>query len=230
MTAAVIIPGLLLFNLLIIVHELGHLVAARRAGLTVTEFGVGMGPRLFGFQRGETEYVWRLLPIAGYVLLPDLAPDEDMEPVPAGKRLFALLGGPAANFAVAALLMGPRDMWAAAAYWFTAMADLLQGAPAGSELTGLVGTSQIMGEAAAMGWQVVVWMAGALSLNLGFMNLLPVPGLDGGRILGLLVERLNGGRRSRWEPLVHFLGLAAVLGLGLWVTGHEILRAMGWVS
>lgn len=50
-------------------HELGHFVAAKRFGVIVHEFSIGMGPRLFGFGKGETKYSVRLLPLGGYVKL-----------------------------------------------------------------------------------------------------------------------------------------------------------------
>jgi len=55
------------FNLIIIVHELGHFVVAKLSNIQVHEFSIFMGPRLFGFKIGETEYNFRLLPIGGYV-------------------------------------------------------------------------------------------------------------------------------------------------------------------
>jgi membrane-associated protease RseP (regulator of RpoE activity) len=50
----------------IALHELGHLVSARRAGMLVSEFAVGFGPKVVGFTRGETRYVLRLVPLGGY--------------------------------------------------------------------------------------------------------------------------------------------------------------------
>ncbi|MDP2726372.1 MAG: site-2 protease family protein, partial [Dehalococcoidia bacterium] len=55
------------FALLILVHELGHLITAKRAGVLVQEFGFGFPPRLFGIRRGETEYTVNLIPLGGFV-------------------------------------------------------------------------------------------------------------------------------------------------------------------
>jgi len=55
------------FGLAIFVHELGHFIAAKRAGIKVRRFSLGLGPKLVGFTRGETEYVISLIPFGGYV-------------------------------------------------------------------------------------------------------------------------------------------------------------------
>lgn len=61
-----IIIGVLLFELIVLIHEGGHFVAAKLSGVQVNEFALGMGPKLFSFTRGETKYSLRLLPIGGY--------------------------------------------------------------------------------------------------------------------------------------------------------------------
>jgi regulator of sigma E protease len=225
MHPSTVLLGFLVLDVLVVAHEWGHYLAARRAGMAVPEFSVGLGPKLFGFRRGQTHFVWRLLPLGGYVLLPDLAPEDGFPAVPAWRRALVLLAGPLVNVLLAVLLMGPQGAvyWTGA--WFQAMADMVRGvAPA--ELYGLVGITQAVGEAASLGWRTLLNFTGFLSLNFAFMNLLPVPGFDGARLLGLLAEKLNGGRRPRWEPAVQAIGLLCVLGYGLWVTGHEIIKAI----
>lgn len=59
----------LLLSLMVVVHELGHFILAKRAGVKVEEFGVGYPPRLFAFKRGETEYSINILPLGGFVRL-----------------------------------------------------------------------------------------------------------------------------------------------------------------
>ena len=70
------------FLVMILLHELGHLVMAKRAGMKVTEFFVGFGPRLWSVQRGETEYGLKAIPLGGYCRIIgmtnlDEAPPED---------------------------------------------------------------------------------------------------------------------------------------------------------
>ncbi len=56
-----------MFGLLVFVHELGHLIFAKRTGMLAREFAIGFGPKIFSFHRNETLYTIRLLPIGGYV-------------------------------------------------------------------------------------------------------------------------------------------------------------------
>ncbi|HEX5414111.1 MAG TPA: M50 family metallopeptidase [Chloroflexota bacterium] len=56
-----------LLGILILVHELGHFILAKRAGVKVEEFGIGFPPRLFAIRRGETDYSLNLIPLGGYV-------------------------------------------------------------------------------------------------------------------------------------------------------------------
>ena len=65
-TIALILIGILFFELIIFSHEFGHFITAKLSGVKVNEFALGMGPRLFGFTKGETTYTFRLLPIGGY--------------------------------------------------------------------------------------------------------------------------------------------------------------------
>lgn len=57
----------LMFFLLVTIHEWGHFIFAKRAGILVREFAIGFGPKLFSYKKGETTYTLRLLPIGGYV-------------------------------------------------------------------------------------------------------------------------------------------------------------------
>lgn len=58
---------ILLFFVLVTIHEFGHFYFAKRAGILVREFAIGFGPKLFSYKKGETRYTLRLLPIGGYV-------------------------------------------------------------------------------------------------------------------------------------------------------------------
>ena len=54
-------------GVLVLVHELGHFIVARRSGMKVEEFGFGFPPKLFGIKRGETVYSINLIPFGGFV-------------------------------------------------------------------------------------------------------------------------------------------------------------------
>src|SRR5579864_9723344 len=97
---------------MILVHELGHLIVAKRAGIAVHAFAMGFGPRLLGFRAGETTYSLNLLPIGGYVNMAGEdgeSPDVPVERTFRGKsvawRLAVVLSGPAMNFVLAIILL-----------------------------------------------------------------------------------------------------------------------------
>ncbi|WP_312281588.1 site-2 protease family protein [Oscillibacter sp.] len=77
MTIVYILTAILMFGVLIALHELGHFLAAKACGVQVNEFSIGMGPALFKRQRGETQYSLRVLPVGGYCAME--GEDEDSE-------------------------------------------------------------------------------------------------------------------------------------------------------
>jgi regulator of sigma E protease len=78
-----IIATIIVLGVLIFVHELGHFFAAKAVGVEVQRFSIGLGPRLFGFRRGETEYVLSAIPLGGYVKMGGME-DEVMERLEGG--------------------------------------------------------------------------------------------------------------------------------------------------
>lgn len=64
-----IILALLIFSLIIIIHELGHFLLAKYNGITVLEFSLGMGPRILSVEKGGTRYSWKLLPFGGSCMM-----------------------------------------------------------------------------------------------------------------------------------------------------------------
>src|SRR5262245_35366995 len=69
--ATIIVLGVLIF-----VHELGHFLAAKSVGVDVHRFSIGLGPKILGFKRGETEYVLSAIPLGGYVKMGGMADEE----------------------------------------------------------------------------------------------------------------------------------------------------------
>jgi len=86
--ATIIVLGVLIF-----VHELGHFGAAKLVGVEVQRFSIGLGPKLFGFKWGETEYVFSAIPLGGYVKMGGME-DEVMEMVEGGKAGMSRVPGP----------------------------------------------------------------------------------------------------------------------------------------
>jgi regulator of sigma E protease len=77
---SVLIFFLVLF-VLILVHEWGHFIVAKKTGMRVDEFGIGFPPKLFGFKKGETEYTFNALPIGGFVRIFGENGEEPFSPV-----------------------------------------------------------------------------------------------------------------------------------------------------
>lgn len=105
-----IIIGVLLFGLAIFIHELGHFLAAKLSGIRVNEFALGMGPRIFGFRRGETQYTLRAFPIGGFCdMSEDDEADENDERAfqnkPVWKRIIVIVAGGFMNIVYGLILM-----------------------------------------------------------------------------------------------------------------------------
>lgn len=92
-------------------------------------------------------------------------------------------------------------------------------------LSGPVGIADVISQQAQTGVWNVMMIAGLLSLNLGLMNLLPIPALDGGRLLFMIVELFRGKALDpRKEGLVHVVGFALLMLFGVMITYRDVLR------
>jgi len=104
-----ILFAILLFSVLIFLHELGHFVAAKLSGVQVNEFAMFMGPALVKWKRGETEYSIRCIPIGGYCAMEGEDQDTDnprsFQKAAWWKRLIILIAGSAMNFVTGLLIM-----------------------------------------------------------------------------------------------------------------------------
>ncbi len=103
-----VLIALLVFGLIIAFHEFGHFLLAKRNGIDVIEFAVGMGPTLWSFQKKETKYSLKLIPMGGYCMM--LGEEEDVEDERSFStksvwaRLSVVLAGPFFNFILAFVL------------------------------------------------------------------------------------------------------------------------------
>ena len=102
----------LAFGLLIVIHELGHYLAARWSGMRVERFSVGFGPVIWSRKRGDTEWAVSAVPLGGYVKIAGMAPGEDIAQgdtgaysgKPAWKRFLVIMAGPAMNYLLAIVM------------------------------------------------------------------------------------------------------------------------------
>lgn len=346
-----IILALLIFSLIVMFHELGHFLLAKKNGITVTEFSLGMGPRLLSHVWGETRYSIKLLPFGGSCLM--VGEDEDSDDVNAfhkksvGARIAVVAAGPVFNFILAfilslfivgsigydapvvwkvtdgfpaqeagieagdtilrlnhtnihvyrevtlfvqlnqknedapvevtyrdgktgekrTLMLTPRQAENGSyylgftgsgirtrggvfttlkysayevKYWISttlkSLGMLFDGRVGANEVSGPVGIVNFIGdtyeESRSDGvfyvWLNMLNIAILLSANLGVMNLLPIPALDGGRLIFLIIEAIRGkGIDPEKEGFVHMIGMAALMALMVFVMFNDI-RQIFW--
>lgn len=340
------------FGLLIFVHELGHFVTAKRAGVFVQEFGFGFPPRLFAVRRGETEYSLNLIPLGGFVrmegeedpshprslaskgvwtrllilaagglmnamlaftlfivsfILPqdvllgqvqiqDVAQGSPAQqaglqpgnivtrindrPITSaadlaysvqlnlGKETSIYLRESATSAAQRVVKVTPRrnppsgegatgiriglansyrtvqayPVWEAVPLGLRKGADVITLAKndiqgifsrqTGPSVAGPIGIYQMTGEVTRFGWGAVVDFAAILSINLAFVNLLPFPMLDGGRMAFVVLEGIRRGKRvpAEKENLVHLAGMVVLVALVLWISFYDVQRILSGVG
>jgi regulator of sigma E protease len=344
--ALVATVSVLAFALLIVVHELGHHLAARASRMRVERFSIGFGPALWKWRRGETEWAISVLPLGGYVRIAGMTPGEEIAPddpgaycnQPAWRRFGVILAGPAMNYVAALLLAAglllggvlregdpsptvgeilpggaaeaaglrrgdrvlsvdgrPIATWTelvgevlahparpmalsvqrggetipltatpkdeggrgrlgmaqgtrlvpragladAARKAFSATnqraADVLAGLAQvvsgrqRAELRGPVGIAQEMARSARAGTTEFLGMVWFISIVLALFNLMPIPALDGGRLVFLVYEIVTRRRvNQRVENVVHLVGFVALFALILGVTVFgDLARILG---
>lgn len=101
---------LVLLGVMIIIHELGHYLAARFFDIRVDTFSIGFGPRMFGFRRGETDFRFSWILFGGYVRMAGEHPGDEEDPrgfqaKPRWQRLIVVLAGPAMNMVLAVAIL-----------------------------------------------------------------------------------------------------------------------------
>ncbi|MCH7699415.1 MAG: site-2 protease family protein [Chloroflexi bacterium] len=129
-----VLPFLAMIVVLIVIHELGHFITAKLAGVKVLEAGIGYPPRIWGFKRGETEYTINAIPLGGFVrMLGEEDPDDprSLAAKPRWIRLVVLGSGAAMNVVLAILLFAlavsiPRNVDESRAR----IAEVVPGSPA----------------------------------------------------------------------------------------------------
>src|SRR3989338_2701230 len=100
--------SIFILGLLVIVHEFGHFVVARHAGVRILCFSIGFGRKIFSWTRGETEYAISAIPLGGYVKMAGEQQQTEKPPEPgdylaksAGVRARIVFAGPLVNYIVA---------------------------------------------------------------------------------------------------------------------------------
>lgn len=106
--------------------------------------------------------------------------------------------------------------------------DLITGRYTLAAVSGPVGISSAIGDAARAGFTSLLYITALISINLGVMNLLPLPALDGGRLLCLLVEMVTRKKiPAKLEGMIHGIGLALLLAFSVFIMFKDIFQLFG---
>ena len=129
------------------------------------------------------------------------------------RHFFASIGGGFKNTGKMTVMM------------YDTLRQLFTGKVSVKELSGPVGIVYAVNESAKSGLFYVIYLAALLSLNLAIINMLPLPALDGGRLLFLLINVITGKKvTEEIESRIHFIGIMLLLLLMVYVTFNDVLR------
>ncbi|MBI4764333.1 MAG: site-2 protease family protein [Deltaproteobacteria bacterium] len=236
------------FTAVVLVHELGHFILARRSGVKVYEFSIGFpfSPRLCTlFRHQETAFTLRLLPLGGFVRFNKDEEDEakDLFAASPVNRALIISAGSLFNVVFAFLVFIPvfvfgqdlpfldalsasvKTLWEILSGTVAFFLNLLSGSGGMEGLSGPVGIALMAGKAASKGLLNLLFFTGILSMSLGIMNLFPLPGLDGGQLFMLFIETVRRKPLGiRTHQAINLIGLALFLILSVLVTCRDIVR------
>jgi regulator of sigma E protease len=236
------------FTLIVVVHEFGHFVTARKAGIKVYEFSIGFpfSPRLFTlFRHKETAFTVRLLPIGGFVSFSQNCDEGATEIFEAStnKRAIVLSAGSLFNIISAFIIFVPvfvigkqlnlidaiglsaRTVMEIFSGTIMFILNIFTGHGGMDGLSGPVGIAAMAGQAASKGILSLFYFTGVLSMSLGIMNLLPLPALDGGHLVMLFIESVRKKPLSpRAYQAITLVGLSLFLILTVAITYKDVAK------
>lgn len=128
-----ILSAMLILTGLVAIHEFGHYIVAKRRGINVDKFAIGLGPKLIKWHRGETEFSFRPILLGGYVMFSDDVEREprkgDFRTAPLRSRVLTVIAGPAMNVLLA-LVVAVVMMFVASEFYAVRVAAVQPGSPA----------------------------------------------------------------------------------------------------
>ena len=126
---------------------------------------------------------------------------------------------------VKAIANGPSATWNMAKSMYSGLYSLITGKVSAKELSGPVGIVYLINKGISSGLATVLYITSLISLHLAIINMLPLPALDGGRLLMVIIRRLTGKAiSSKVEGVIHAVGLGLLLLLTIYVTWNDIVR------
>jgi len=243
-----IVSFLTVFTIVVLVHELGHFLAARRAGVKVYEFSIGFpfSPKIITlFRHRETEFTLRLLPLGGFVSFSKDGDEEaaDLFGASSCNRALIMSAGSLFNIVFAflvfiavftigkhlpvpeAIAASAKTIWSVITGTLDFIIKSISGHGSWEGLSGPVGIAAIAGKAASAGILNLLYFTGMLSMSLGIMNLIPFPALDGGQLFLLVIEYIKKKPLSiRTYQAVNLVGFALFILLTIFVTYRDIVK------
>ena len=211
---------IVLLGFLIFIHEGGHFCVAKICKVKVKEFAIGFGKIIWEKQGKETKYTIRMFPLGGFCNMEGEDEESDDErafsKVSVWKRIAIVLAGPFVNIIFGILV-----------YFIlvtiVGIKTLFTGGISTDQMVGIVGISEIVVE--TTGILNYINLMALISISLGVTNLLPIPALDGGKILILIIEIIRRKpMKIETEAKIQMLGFSILLALSLYVTYNDIVR------
>ena len=241
---------IIILALLVLSHEFGHFIVAKKTGMVVEEFGFGFPPRLFSIKKGGTRYSFNALPLGGFVKIKGeeggFADDPgSFSARPTHTRILVLATGVVFNFILGYILflflalydvswyaifgrafeyLGLAILLTVQAFWGV-LKIALAGGDVSSFIAGPVGIVSIVRDTMSAGLPFLIQLTAFLSINLAIINILPIPALDGGRVFFILIEAVSRRKiNPKISSIAHAAGFAILLLLLAIVTIYDISR------
>ena len=243
-----------LLGFLIFIHEGGHFCIAKLCKIKVNEFAIGFGKILWQKQGKETKYSIRMIPLGGFCSMEGEDEESNDErafsKVSVWKRMAVVLAGPTVNILFGLIVYfilvatigiqfaNPandtfvnRIIYSGKATGefilaiFDSLKTLFTGGASVDQMVGIVGISEIVVK--TTGIANYINLMALISISLGVTNLLPIPALDGGKILILIIEIFRRKQmKVETEAKIQMIGFSLLLALSLIVTYNDIIRIL----
>ena len=241
-----------LLGFLIFIHEGGHFLVAKLCKVKVNEFAIGFGKKIWQKQGKETTYTIRMIPLGGFCAMEgeDEESDDEASFAKANvwKRIAIVLAGATVNIIFGILvyfiLMATagikfanptmdtilnRIYYAGQATgtfiltMFESIKMLFTGGLATDQMVGIVGISEIVVN--TNGILNYIYLLSVISVSLGVTNLLPIPALDGGKLVILIIEVIRRKpMKIETEAKIQLIGFSLLMAIFLLVTYNDIVR------
>ncbi len=236
-----IIKTLILLGILVIVHEGGHFVIAKLCKIRVNEFSIGFGKILYSKQKGETKYCLRLIPLGGFVNMEGEEEPSDEEgsfsnastlkkiAIVSAGAIVNILFGILVYFLLITFHYGIEIAIKSIFNYIGALGEsikiLVTGGTTIDDLSGPVGIASIVSQTSNI--TDFVYLLSVISLSLGITNLIPIPPLDGGKILIYIIEFIKRKPIKKETSLkIQMAGFMFIIGLSVFVMFNDVTKIM----